>query len=121
MKIISSLVGAALLLSACSPAQFQADMVKVQAALTPYEQAIQAKCAVVLPLAQSLPANVVAGLIPVVASVQAAVVGGCGTLEGIIAMANSATTKEWLDTAATVLASRGAILPPPVAPVPTTQ
>jgi hypothetical protein len=88
----------------------------IQAALTPYETAIQNACADVLPLAEATP-DALALSIKAVGAVKYGVIGGCATLDGIIAMAKSATTQQWLDTAKTVLQSKGAILPAPVAPV----
>lgn len=95
------------ILSACSTAQ-----------IDKATQDIQAACNDVLPLTQD-PAVIAAGTaIPVVAQVSAAVQGGCGTAEGIVAMAQSASTVAWLGTAKTVLVSKGAVLPAPVAPAP---
>lgn len=81
---------------------------------------VQAACAVVLPIAQSLPANVLSTLNVVVSDVQKAVVSGCGTATGLASMAQSLSSADWLGTAQTVLLSKGAVLPPPVAPVPVT-
>jgi len=86
-----------------------------------YSGKIAQFCQGVLPLAQSLPVEVAAGASVVVSDVQKAVIGGCGTAEGIAAMAQSATTLPWLATARMVLSTGGAVMPPPVAPVSLTR
>lgn len=105
---------ALLTLTGCTAAQQTA----VSTAVARNVQRIQDACAVVLPVAQSLPANVLSSLNVVVSDVQKAVVAGCGTATGIAAMARSASTVDWLATAETVLLSKGAVLPEPVKPIP---
>lgn len=110
-RAIALVIAPALALSGC--AQLQA----VEKTLTPYEQAIQNACAVVLPLAQGIAADEAATLVPAVGVVRAGVIGGCTTIDGIISMSKSLTTVQWLGTAATVLKTKGKVLPAPIAPV----
>lgn len=94
----------AAILDACTSAQI--------AQVTSVQQQIQAACNVVLPLASD-PALVALGAgVPVVAQVAAAAVAGCGTAEGLAALAASPTSAVWLSTVQTVLQSHGTILPP---------
>jgi precorrin-6B methylase 2 len=112
-KLAALIIVPAFALSGCAT-----QVAAVEKALTPYEQAIQNACAAVLPIAQGLAGDMVATLVPAVATVRAGVIGGCGTIDGIISMANSLSTVQWLTTAKTVLETKGAVLPAPVAPVP---
>ena len=116
MRRVVSLI-ACVALAACTTAQQTA----IESAVAKNAVKVQAACAVVLPIAQSLPANILSTLNIIVSDVQKAVVSGCGTADGLAAMALSASTVPWLQTAQTVLLSKGAILPPAVAPVPLAQ
>lgn len=110
------LIGLAVLLSACTAPQQAA----VEAAIAKNAAKVTAVCGPILITANSPATDIVAAIVPIVAQVQAAVKGGCGTAEGIAAMAQSASSVDWLGTAKVVLESKGTVLPAPVAPAPIT-
>ena len=105
---------ACIMLAGCTMAQRTA----IEAAVNANARKITLVCTDVLAVANSPLTDLAAATVPVVAQVQAAVKGGCSTAEGIAAMAQSASTIDWLGTAKTVMESKGAVLPVPVAPVP---
>lgn len=90
----------------------------LEAAVKANAAKITAVCSDVLAVANDPATDIFAMAVPVVAQVQAGVKGGCGTAEGIAAMAQSASTVDWLGTAKTVMRSGGKVLPAPVRPAP---
>jgi len=111
----------ALVLSGCTTTQIQkAESVqaKIEAAVAANAAKIQAACADVLLVANNPLTDVAAATVPVVGQVQASVKAGCATASSIAQMATSASTVDWLASAKIVMASQGAVLPPPVAPQP---
>jgi hypothetical protein len=107
-------LSAAIALAGCSAAQ----QTSVEQTIAANAAKITAVCGDVLAVANSSETDIAAAIIPEVGQVQAAVKAGCGTADGIAAMAESASTIDWLGTAKTVMASKGAVLPPAIAPVP---
>ena len=97
---LAALVVVAFLMPGCTASQDQA-----------YIQQVQGACNEVLPMAESLPVAVVASASVIVSDVQKAVVGFCGTADGLSAI--DAKSLAWLGTTKTVLSTGGAVLPPP--------
>lgn len=110
------LIGLAVLLSACTASQQAA----VEAAIAKNADAVTAACMEPLTIAYDPATDVFAAGVPVVAQIQAAIKVGCGTADGLAAMARSASTVDWLATTVAVMKSGGTVLPPPVAPAPIT-
>lgn len=111
----------ALALTSCTSAQIAADQAKVDAAVNANAANIASICKDVMTVADDPLTNLAALTVPIVAQMQASSRGVCLTAAGIAAAAKSATTAPWLSTASTVMASQGAVLPPPVAPMPITS
>lgn len=110
-----------LALTGCTPAQ-QAQLVasqtKIEAAVADNAAKIQAVCSDVLTVANDPLTDLAAMTVPVVAQMQASSRGVCLTAEGIAAAAKSASSVDWLSSAATVMSSQGTVLPPVVKPIP---
>jgi hypothetical protein len=79
---------------------------------------IKAFCTDVVAVANDPLTDVAAMAVPLVGQMQPASKNVCLTAEGLAAAAQSASTVPWLATAKTIMESKGAVLPPPMAPAP---
>lgn len=121
LAVTLALTSPVVLMVACTPAQqtkLAADQQKIETAVAANAARITLACNDVLAVANNPLTDLAVMTVPVVAQVQAGVKGGCSTAEGIASMAQSASTVDWLQSAQVVMASKGTVLPAPVAPLP---
>lgn len=107
------LMPAILIAAACSSSQKTA----VEAFVAANNAKIQTVCADVLAIANSPITSAVGLAVPQVASAASLAHSGCDTAEAIASMAQSASSVDWLNTLKTTMATKGAVVPAPVAPV----